>query len=201
MPKGVPNIGPFERNFRGYAAFAANDRGLGHNFWVFHGINYLSGYPFRGIYRGDQVYRGAIFSHIMANHLENGALTQLGRECLVWASATAPELFRAMAYIRAFAKKYKCVIVFKGPTSIAASPKEAYKIEGGNAGLTKGGTGDVLAGLTTALFAQNDALLAVSAASFAQKKAAEELALDVGNYYNADDLANQIPYTFNRITG
>jgi len=108
MPPGIPNHGPFERDFRTYAAFAANDRGLGHNFWLFHGINYLSDYPFRGIYQGDQVYRGMIFSHVMSTHLVDGKLTQRGRECLVWASATPPELYRAMLYIKSFAKKYKC---------------------------------------------------------------------------------------------
>lgn len=108
MPTGIPNHGPFERDLRTYAAFAANDRGIGHNFWLFHGINYLSNYPFRGIYRGDQVYRGMIFSHIMSTHLVGGTLTQLGRECLVWASATPPELYRAMTYIKAFTRKYKC---------------------------------------------------------------------------------------------
>lgn len=108
MPTGIPNHGPFERDLRTYKAFAANDRGIGHNFWLFHGINYLSNYPFRGIYQGDQVYRGMIFSYIMSNHLDGDSLTPLGRECLVWASATPPELFRAMSYIKAFAKKYRC---------------------------------------------------------------------------------------------
>lgn len=108
MPTGIPNHGPFERDLRTYKAFAANDRGIGHNFWLFHGINYLSNYPFRGIYRGDMTYRAKIFSHIMFNHLEGDTLTQRGRECLVWASSTPSELFRAVSYIKAFAKKYRC---------------------------------------------------------------------------------------------
>lgn len=108
MPTGVPNRGPFQRDLRSYKAFAANDRGIGHNFWIFHGINYLSNYPFRGIYKGDQVYRASIFSHIMSTHLEGDNLTQRGRECLVWASATPPELFHAMSYIRSFVRKYGC---------------------------------------------------------------------------------------------
>lgn len=33
---------------RTYEAFAANDRNVGHEFWLFHGINYLSGNPFPG---------------------------------------------------------------------------------------------------------------------------------------------------------
>jgi len=93
---------------RTYEAFAANDRGIGHDFWLFHGINYLSGNPFPGIYAGDQVYRGRIFSHIMESHLDsNGALTERGRECLVWASTKPPELYRAVVYIKTFATKYR----------------------------------------------------------------------------------------------
>ena len=93
---------------RTYEAFAANDRNVGYDFWLFHGINYLSGTPFPGIYRGDQLYRGNLFSHIMGAHLDSeGALTKRGRECLVWASASPKELYRASLYIKTFARKYK----------------------------------------------------------------------------------------------
>jgi hypothetical protein len=108
VPSGTPKHGPFARDLRSYAAFAANDRGIGHNFWLFHGINYLSNYPFLGIYHGEEVYRWEIFSHIWATHMEGNQLSRRGRECLVWASATAPELYRAMVYIKAFSKKYRC---------------------------------------------------------------------------------------------
>lgn len=93
---------------RTYEAFAANDRNIGYEFWLFHGINYLSDNPFPGIYKKNQIYRGRIFSHIMEKHLDaNGALTERGRECLVWASAKPPELYRAVVYIKTFATKYR----------------------------------------------------------------------------------------------
>jgi hypothetical protein len=93
---------------RTYEAFAANDRNIGHEFWLFHGINYLSGNPFPGIYRGDQVYRGSLFSHIMEVYLDaEGFLSERGRQCLVWASTFPQELFRASAYVKAFSRKYK----------------------------------------------------------------------------------------------
>lgn len=103
--------------------------------------------------------------------------------------------------VKKMAKKNSANIVLKGPKTIVQGPEFGYEVEGGNAGLTKGGVGDVLAGLTTALLAKNEPMLAASAASFIQKKAAEELELDIGTYFNADDLANQIPYTFKRLTG
>lgn len=92
---------------RTYEAFAANDRNIGHEFWLFHGINYLSGNPFPGIYSGDRIYRGRIFSHIMEVYLDSeGFLSERGRQCLVWASTLPEELFRASAYVKGFARKY-----------------------------------------------------------------------------------------------
>lgn len=91
------------------------------------------------------------------------------------------------------AKRYKCVIVRKGPETLVCSPKECVEVYGGNNGLTKGGTGDVLAGLTVALAAKNDPFFAASAASWIVKKAADNLLERVGTVYNADDLAEEIP--------
>ena len=108
MPKGIHKRGYFQRSMRTYEAFAANDKGIGHEFWLFHGINYLSDNPFPGIYRKDQVYRGRVFTHIMEAHLdETGALSETGRQCLVWASTRPRELYRAAVYVKGFAHKYK----------------------------------------------------------------------------------------------
>lgn len=94
------------------------------------------------------------------------------------------------------ARKFDCIIVYKLPETIVCSPEKCVKINGGNAGLTKGGTGDVQAGLTTSLFAKNDAFLAAAAASFIVKAASDELYKKVGIAYNADDLATEIPLYF-----
>src|SRR3972149_7546799 len=97
--------------------------------------------------------------------------------------------------VREVAQKYDCVVIFKGPEAIVCSSSSSVIIEGGNAGLTKGGTGDVLAGLAAALFAKNDAFLAACAASYVIKAAADELYQKVGIYYNSDDLADKVPET------
>lgn len=97
------------------------------------------------------------------------------------------------------AKKFNCTIVYKLPETIVCSPEKCIKIKGGNAGLTKGGTGDVQAGLTAALFAKNDAFLAAASASYIVKKASDELYKKVGIAYNADDLANEIPLYFPQV--
>lgn len=93
----------------------------------------------------------------------------------------------------ALAKKYQCVIILKKVEVLVCSTNECVVVKGGNAGLTKGGTGDVLAGLATALSAKNSPFLAACTASFIVKKAADELYQKVGFAYNADDLAEKVP--------
>ena len=91
------------------------------------------------------------------------------------------------------AEKYNCVILLKGEHDVVCSPTECVKVEGGNAGMTKGGTGDVLAGLVAALYAKNEAFLSATVASYINKKAGESLFERVGYYFNASDLADEIP--------
>jgi len=91
------------------------------------------------------------------------------------------------------AKEYHCIIVLKLAWTVVCSPEKCVFVNGENAGLTKGGTGDVLAGLTVGLAAKNQPFLAAAAASFILKKAADELYKKVGFAYNADDLAEKIP--------
>lgn len=55
---------------------------------------------------------------------------------------------------REFAARYKCITVLKGAGTIIASPDGKYGVNiSGNAGLAKGGSGDVLAGLISGLAA------------------------------------------------
>lgn len=96
--------------------------------------------------------------------------------------------------VELFATAYNCTVILKGETDIVASHfQETVGISGGNAGMTKGGTGDVLAGLVAALYAKNEAFLSACAASYLNKKAGESLFERVGYYFNASDLADEIP--------
>lgn len=101
--------------------------------------------------------------------------------------------------VAAAAKKHRCIVLLKGEKDIASDGKETRVIEGGNAGMTKGGTGDVLAGLIAALACKNDPFLATIAGSFINKKAGDALFEKVGPYFNATDLADQIPYSMKEI--
>lgn len=97
------------------------------------------------------------------------------------------------------AKMYKSTILFKGPEDLVCDSEECVEVSGGNAGMTKGGTGDVLAGLVAALACKNDLFLAAKAASFINKRAGEELTKRVGIYFNASDLCDEIPKVMNRL--
>ncbi len=93
----------------------------------------------------------------------------------------------------ATAQKYNTAILFKQISDIAADGEASAIITGGNAGLTKGGTGDVLAGIAAALYTKNSAFNSITIASYLLKKTAEDLFLSSGILYNTSDLIKQLP--------
>lgn len=92
------------------------------------------------------------------------------------------------------AKKNKCIIVYKGPAAYVTDGETTYEITGGNAGLTKGGTGDVLAGVIVGLAAKNLPLLAAVAGAFLVKHTADKLFAANSYWYNADDVAEKLVF-------
>lgn len=101
--------------------------------------------------------------------------------------------------VRELAARFSCIVLLKGKKDMVSDGKEVNIIEGGNAGMTKGGTGDVLAGLVAALACKNDPMRAAVAASFINKKAGDALYKKVGAYFNASDLAAQVPQTMKEL--
>lgn len=97
------------------------------------------------------------------------------------------------------AQKFNITILLKGETDYVASNVKAVQVSGGNAGMTKGGTGDVLAGLVSALYCKNEAFLSATAGSFINKKSGEALSKKMGIYFNASDLANEIPVVMDEL--
>ncbi len=98
------------------------------------------------------------------------------------------------------AKDFDITILMKGPIDIIAGPKSWFYVKGGNAGMTKGGTGDVLAGVTAALFTRcDDPLLTAAAASYINKKAGERLEKQNLWFFNSSDLAKEIPKVLKEI--
>lgn len=99
--------------------------------------------------------------------------------------------------VKETAKKYRCIILLKATVDIISDGVETYIIEGGNSGLTKGGTGDLLAGLVLALSAKNSSLMAAATASYFLKKSGEALFIKKGCWYNISDLISVIPEVIN----
>ena len=79
-----------------------------------------------------------------------------------------------------FAQKYNCVVVLKDADTVAAAPNGRLFLNvGRNQGLARGGSGDVLAGITASLLAQGMkpfecAMAAVTLHSLAAKRCAEK---------------------------
>ncbi len=96
--------------------------------------------------------------------------------------------------VSVLAHKLNCIILLKGEEDILCNASgECVRIKGGNAGMTKGGTGDVLAGLIAALACKHDPHAACEAGSYINKYAGDSLYASVGPFFNASDLANEIP--------
>lgn len=90
-------------------------------------------------------------------------------------------------------QKQRVTVLLKGEVDQVIGQDQSIEIAGGNAGMTKGGTGDVLAGLVAALYCQHDALTAAVVGSYVNKEAGEALWQTVGPYFNAGDLVEQVP--------
>jgi len=97
----------------------------------------------------------------------------------------------------AASKKFDCTILLKGKTDVIASCGKLSKIRGGNAGMTKGGTGDVLAGLLSAIYSHpscKSPMKAACSASFLNKRAGDMLHRVFGCNFSSEDLAQELPH-------
>src|SRR3989339_109851 len=91
------------------------------------------------------------------------------------------------------AEKFKTIILLKAVNDIISDGKKTYVVKGGNAGLTKGGTGDVLAALSASFYCKNNPLDAAVFASILLKKSSEVLYKTKGYWYNVGDIIDKLP--------
>lgn len=84
-------------------------------------------------------------------------------------------------------------IVLKGKLDLISDGKDCVVNKTGNEGMTKGGTGDVLAGLIAAFYCKNEAFLSAQAGVYLNGLAGDRLYERVGPYYNASDLVKELP--------
>lgn len=90
------------------------------------------------------------------------------------------------------AKYYQCTVVLKGKYDYVSDGKELYENRTGNVGMTKGGTGDVLAGLITGFAATNNLLTSAQAGVYLNGLAGDKLFEKSGTFYNAEDLVGML---------
>lgn len=111
--------------------------------------------------------------------------------------------FERVSTALARAKEGNIIIVLKGHHTLIATPGgQGYFNSTGNAGLAKGGSGDVLTGIITALLAQgydpvHAALLGVYLHGGSADKAAEEIALES---MTASDLIDHLSGAFRQLS-
>ena len=83
-------------------------------------------------------------------------------------------------------------VLAKGPVDVITQGKTNIEITGGSAGMTKGGTGDVLSGLVAGLYAKSPALASCVVGSEVNKRAGEALEGRVGPFFSASELIGQV---------
>lgn len=106
-----------------------------------------------------------------------------------------------LVYLKNMARRYNVNAVLKGRFDFICSPnQELYINETGNAGMTVGGSGDVLSGLITGFMAQNLSPISASIlGTYILGSAGDNLFAQKYYCYSATDLALEIPYTINEL--
>ncbi|MBA2176793.1 NAD(P)H-hydrate dehydratase [Halobacillus locisalis] len=109
-------------------------------------------------------------------------------------------LARPFSLSRTFAQAYGVHLVLKGPSTIITSPDGEQRVDvSGNAGLAKGGSGDVLSGMLVAMIMQHDSMMdALANGCVLHGKTAERLTSDDHSMIDllASDVVEGLPITF-----
>jgi NAD(P)H-hydrate epimerase len=102
--------------------------------------------------------------------------------------------------VEAMAKKHKCVIVKKDPAAdIITNGKKTVLNKTHNQGMTKGGTGDVLAGLIAAFACKSDPFTAAVAGVYLNGYAGNQLMKKFGYNYCSSDLAEELAQVLKKL--
>ncbi len=106
-----------------------------------------------------------------------------------------------MEYARFYAEKWNASVLLKGAGTVIATPSAVRVNTTGSSALAKGGSGDVLAGLVTALAAQGASPLhALELGAYLHGKAGDTLAFELSEYgVLPSDLPKQIASEISKI--
>jgi NAD(P)H-hydrate epimerase len=95
--------------------------------------------------------------------------------------------------VEAFAADLGCTLLVKGSRDVISDGETTRMNRTGNAGMTVGGTGDVLAGVTGALLATNEPLQAAAIAAYANGRAGDLVLEERDSGLLASDLLDRLP--------
>ena len=105
------------------------------------------------------------------------------------------------AELTLFARKYQCIVLYKGHRTLIAAPDGAlYRNHSGNPGMAKGGSGDVLAGILVSLCGQGiPAVHAACAAAWLHGRAGDLAANALSEYgMTPSDMLRLLPTLLKR---
>lgn len=114
---------------------------------------------------------------------------------------TSKNLEERVEILKQTAQKYKCVILLKNVTDYITDGVKHAIVEGGNAGLAKGGSGDILSGIAGAFYTKNSAFNSCLLASYILNETAEMLYEESGLMYNSTDVMMHFAKVAHRILG
>ncbi len=126
-------------------------------------------------------------------------LTPHAGEYALLAGGKLPEnLAERVSKVQRTAMELNAVILLKGQVDVICDGKRFKLNFTGNAGMTVGGTGDVLSGIVGAFLAQKaDAFEAAVAGAFVNGAAGDFVVDDIGYHMMATDIINWIPNVLN----
>lgn len=99
-------------------------------------------------------------------------------------------------------KESGVTVLLKGEKDRVFNREAEVWVTGGNAGMTKGGTGDALAGLVAGLYVFTDEPMAAAViGSFVNKTAGDTLYKKVGPFFKTSQLVTEIPVVLKHVLG
>lgn len=99
------------------------------------------------------------------------------------------------------ANEYQVILLVKCGYDIVSDGEQTVAIDGGNAGLTKGGTGDILASLAACFYTKHEGVQSAVISSYLLKKTADELFKEKKYWFNNSDIISSLPKTLTRLLG
>ncbi|MBI4974012.1 hydroxyethylthiazole kinase [Candidatus Roizmanbacteria bacterium] len=99
------------------------------------------------------------------------------------------------------AKEYQVILLVKCGYDIVSDGKQTVVVEGGNAGLTKGGTGDILASLAACFYTKHEGVQSAILSSYLLKLTADELFKQKKYWFNNSDIISSLPKTLSGLLG